>query len=292
MKHLPRKILLTTNNHLGDSVALTAALHDAKKAFPDFQFDYDGKYGDVFRGNPDITRFSRREPYDEIRVTYAGSQRTGDGGNLCEAASKSLSMQLGALTGIFYQKRHSTPYLHLTKDEKTHDFHIGKPYCVLNTNSQNRSEVKAYPHYQRMIDILNEKGITPVLIGGDRGRDITEELHGCVDLRLKTTQRELFSLVYQCELVISPSSGVIHIGAAFRKRMLCIIGARESPVITRYPNCTMLTSKCRRGFDECHACMRFYLHGDHKACEDVVEMNGKPYARCMCEVSPEIWDLL
>lgn len=286
-----RRILLTTNNHLGDSVALTAALHDAKKAFPDFQFDYDGKYGDVFKGNPDITHFDRRSDCIrmDVRYTHYFSIRKAEGGNLCEAASKTLARHLETLTGKRYNSFHSTPYIHLSIDEKMIDFGIRKPYCVLNTNSQDRSEVKAYPHYQRMIDILLAKGITPVLIGGDRGRDITEELRGCVDLRLKTTQRELFSLVYQCELVISPSSGVIHIGAAFGKRMICIIGARESPVITRYPDCVPLTAKCRKGFNECHACMRFYLHGDHKACEDVVEINGKPYARCMSDVSPEIW---
>lgn len=280
-------ILLSTCDHLGDSVVLTAAIHDAKLAFPDIAFDYEGNYGDVFLHNPDITPFEHSRHCNRIRVTYGKGHQTAERGNLCEGMVKTLSYELEPYTEMFFEIKSSAPYLYLTDEEKSRDFGIPKPYCIINSNSQNRSEVKAYPYYQRIINILCEKGITPVLIGGDMKRDITEKLDGCVDLRQQTSIRDLFSLVWQCDSVVSPASGVIHIAAAFNKRALCIIGAREPAKLTKYPSVIHASSTCG-AYNSSIGCMKFHFHRDKGGCNKLKVVNGKLYSDCMCAVPSSV----
>ena len=281
------RILLATHDHLGDSVILTAGLHDAKKEFPDIEFDYEGNYGAVFENNPDITHFSRAEKFHRVFIGYNGGERTGEKGNMCEGMANTLAVELEKLTEKYFEICSSAPCLYLTDEEKTRDFGIRKPYCIINSNSQDRSEVKAYPHYQQIIDILREKGVTSVLIGGDAKRDITEELTGCVDLRMKTSIRDLFSLVWQCDGVISPASGVIHIAAAFGRKSLCITGAREPMKLTDYPNCMHATSECGQ-YNSGIGCMKFHLYRDRHGCQHIMCKNGKLYPKCMGDVPPSV----
>ena len=44
-----------THKHIGDSIILAGAVHNAKTAHPELQFHYDGWAKDLWLHNPDVT---------------------------------------------------------------------------------------------------------------------------------------------------------------------------------------------------------------------------------------------
>ena len=280
------KILLSTHRHLGDTVALTAALRNAKTALPDMQFDYDGSYRDVFANNPDITPFNHDDSdVCRIKVTYHPfSQRRGDGGNLCQGYSKCLALALQSLTGVLIPMSQFTPVINLTDDEKVMYREFGR-YCVINVNCQNCSEVKRYPYWQQIVDACPDMKF--VQVGGNEKRDITTNLMNVIDLRGMTTVRQLFALVSNAAHVVSPSSAVIHIASVFPKvNTHCLVGAREPVALTKYENVGHFCSNCGRYYNA-FGCMSFYTHGLQKTCSNIQNIRGDNYAQCMCDINPK-----
>jgi ADP-heptose:LPS heptosyltransferase len=280
------KILLSTHRHLGDTVALTAALRNAKTALPDVLFDYDGSYRDVFANNPNITPFDHCDSdVTSIKVTYSPfSQRRGDGGNLCQGYSKCLALALQSLTGVLVPMSQFTPVINLTEEEQV-QYRDLERYCVINANCQKCSEVKRYPYWQQIVDACPDMKF--VQVGGNEKRDVTMNLRNVVDLRGTTTVRQLFSLVANAKYVVSPSSAVIHIAAAFKNvNAYCLVGAREPTALTKYANVGHFCSTCGRYFSS-FGCMNFYTHGIHKTCINIKNINDYNYASCMCDINPK-----
>ena len=283
------KIVLTTNDHLGDTVVLSAAIRNAKAAFPDLQIAYSGNYSDVFLNNPDVSDFDK-DGKDVIRlhIRYAPfSQKRGDGGNLCEGFSRNLATALKPFTGRLFDVFQTTPYICLSDDEKRPVVSFDGGYCVLNANCQRCSEVKSYPWFQQIID--RSPCIAFVQIGGNEKRDISQELRGVFDYRGRTSIRELFRLVIHAKWVLSPPSAVVNIAAAFPQvKSLVLTGAREPVVLTGYANARHFATECDRGkYDNEHGCMRFFLHGERKSCDYIDETGIRRYARCMGRISPK-----
>lgn len=279
------KILLKTYNHLGDTVCLTAALRNAKAAYPHFSFAYQGNYADVFLNNPDLDDFDQSKADAVFEIGYRPfPQRYPTGGNLCERQSLALSIELSRFTGRMFDVVVKRPVICLSDDEKKDSPGIGA-YCVLNANCQKCAEVKGYPHWQQVIDARPD--ITFIQVGGNETRDITTNLKRVVDARGRTSIRKLFSLVSHAESVLSPSSAVVHIAAAFPGvKAFCLTGAREPTALTAYPNVRHFHTTCGE-YCENHGCMKFNLQVNEKKCQSVMTVDGRKYARCMFDISPK-----
>ena len=129
-----------------------------------------------------------------------------------------------------------------------------------------------------------------VLIGGTEARDVRMDFGGklpqgdfpnVTDLRGKTNIRELFALVKGSIGVVSPSSAVSHIAAAFGIPQIVLLGARECAGITDYPNATHISSVCvgKETYWRNYGCMHFKTQ-DARSCEHTVSMGGRNYAGC------------
>ena len=279
-------VILRTNDHLGDVVILTNVIHNLKKSFPDINFCVDAreKYLDVFENNPYISWFDKSVADFCIECVYAPySQKTANAGSCIRAFNINAFEKMRIITG---HNRFSIDILTPEFFIKTNDNKYGD-YCVINANCQKCSETKAYPYYQDVID--SRPDIKFIQIGGAEERDITSDLRGVIDVRGKTTVKELIELVSHAKWVISPPSAVVHVASAFPNvKTIVLSGAREPVELTKYPNTTHLTSVCPDGWNRNKGCMKFFMRPvDLRTCTRAHMEKGRKYPQCMCEIKKD-----
>lgn len=279
-------VMLRTNNHLGDVVILTNVIHNLKKSFPDINFCVDAKnnYLDVFENNPYISWFDKDVADFFVECVYAPySQKTANAGSCISAFNINAFEKMRRITS------EDKFFIHILTPEffiKIDDNKYGD-YCIINANCQTCSETKSYPFYQ---DVINSrKDIKFIQIGGNEERDITSNLDGVIDLRGKTSVKELISIVANAKCVISPPSAIVHIAAAFPNvKTIVLSGAREPYILTKYENTIHLTSKCEDGWNEKIGCMKFFMRDiDGRTCRRAIMIKGRKYPKCMCEIKKD-----
>lgn len=273
--------MFRTNDHLGDVVIMTAVFENLKKMFPDIEFGIGTRecYMDVFENNPNISRFKPIEANYIFDCVYAPfSQRVASGGSCIKAFTRNAFSALNA-TPVFEQ---TTAKFYLEETENKYG-----EYCLINANCQRCSETKGYPYYQEIVD--SRPGIKFIQIGGAEERDITSDLTGVIDLRGKTTVKELIALVSHAKWVISPPSAVVHIASAFPNvKVIVLSGAREPVELTEYPNTTHLTSFCVDGYHRNKGCMKFFMRPiDARTCSRAILEKGRKYPQCMCDIKKD-----
>lgn len=280
-----------TCNHLGDTLCLSAALHNAVEVMPNHKFVYCGNYGGVFENTPVEHTVIMKPGW--IRAQYrdfgVDSEYTAVHGTLLEGINESLSKRLG----IDIPCVHKTPVLNLTEQEIEEGLKLrdkdSRPVIVANTNCQTVCDVKGYPWYAEVFRQMPD--VKFILMGGTDSRDIRYHEtfpNNVVDLRGQTSFRQLFSMVYSCDAVLSPPSAVVHISAAFGTPAVCITGAREPIKFTQYPNVTHVFSTCvgKHLYNQYRGCMHFTVR-DARSCEHVVVVNGRRYPSCMACIPAE-----
>ena len=281
------KIRLKSWRHVGDTVCLSAAMANLAFIHPDWEIWYSGNYDEMCEG----TRYAKR-PYEADRVIQlayndgGGYEKTASRGNVCEAYTQALAGHLGesipCATG--------TPVLPYPSECAV----WAEQYkgCILvNSNCQKRSSTKGYPYWNLVCKRLLERGEKVVLMGGSDDRDIEDgnDFSGCIDLRGKTSIRELMALATVSACVVSPASGIVHISAAYDTPCVVVIGAREASGLTDYPFTRRLTNFClgRKEYGVTRGCMHFQADETMKSCEKAVEIDGRWYPECMSRISPD-----
>lgn len=288
---LPTRLIeITTCNHLGDAVCLTAPMLTVKTVLGESAaLRYRGNYGEVFNGLGLGEWPEGAMPTDTYRVDYR-SHSTPDnraqGGNLTEGMYGSLSRHLGIKLPVS-----PVPELRLTKDEIDYALSTLPPSAALiNTNTQRCSTIKGYPWWAEVIRQLKKVGYTPVLTGGREERDIRGDLprlpDGILDLRGQTTIRQMIAIVSRARIVLSPPSSIVHIAAAFGIPTVCITGAREPTGLTAYPNTVHIHTVCTAShlYNKSRGCMHFRMEG----CERPVVIRERQYPSCMACVPAEL----
>lgn len=270
---------LMTNKHIGDAVILTAAAENYAAVYPDTKFRYYGEYPEVFQGNPLFVQDA--EPSKVIGVTYAPySQRTGNGGSHVEAFSRNLFGAMGHIAPP--RLKTDRPILYLSPAE-IENAKVFENAILINAGWQECSQTKAWPHWTALVRIMQEE--TFIQIGAVGGRNFSIDVPEAVDMRGKTTIRQMIAAAAVCKAIVSPSSAIIHMGAAFSKPMVCIIGAREALLMTAYRNLTHMTSICGV-FTAEHSCMTFRIGGDNpRNCPHYVSEQGTRFPKCMANIS-------
>lgn len=95
--------------------------------------------------------------------------------------------------------------------------------------------------WQAAVDRLGAKGFIPVLIGQDQGLDdnrgyVPVDGTGCIDLRGKTTLRELIYLLKNARYILTNDSVPVHIGAAGNAHIGFIASCKHPDYITHWRN--------------------------------------------------------
>jgi len=258
------KILgLMTNNHIGDAVLLTAAAENYAAVHSDTRFRYYGEYQEVFQGNPLF--LPDADPRKVIGITYSPySQKTGNGGTLVEVFSRNLFGFLGHVAPP--HPKTDRPILYLTSAEIENAKVFFSGTILINAGWQECSQTKAWPHWAELVRLMPEE--TFVQIGAIGGRNFSLDVPGAIDMRGKTTIRQMIAAAAVCKAIVSPASAIVHMGAAFSRPTVCIVGAREAAKLTEYRNLVHITSHCPNGiFTANRACMKFRIEdADPRKC--------------------------
>ncbi|MBO4619690.1 MAG: hypothetical protein J5654_06230 [Victivallales bacterium] len=282
---------VTTCNHLGDALCLSAALANLRRVKPDWRVWYAGNYEEIFRGTPWAREMGIRAELSvrcEYR-THGVSDICAEAGSLCDGLTLSLSRSLSIDLEPFCR----APVVRLDDSEREWaSSHPASGKILLNTNCQTGSSVKGYPWWSEVCALLPEFQF--YLTGGREGRDVRDASAfppNVTDLRGATTCRELLALASVCSCAVSPPSSLVHAAAAFDKPTVVVAGAREPTMLTDYPHAAHLHSVClparhAKRYDLRRGCLHFRTD-DPRSCEHPVTINCRNYALCMACIAPE-----
>jgi ADP-heptose:LPS heptosyltransferase len=121
---------------------------------------------------------------------------------------------------------------------KTRGPHINGRYAVLVPGAAPHRPRKRWP-VSRFADIasaLADRGITPVIVGGDAdiplGQDIHAACRGSIDLTGKTSLPDLAGVLGHAEIVIGNDTGPMHLAAAMDTPCLTLFSGDSDPRLT------------------------------------------------------------
>lgn len=274
-------VTFDTHPHLGDNVICTAAVRNIRLSHPEFVFVH--RNSEIVRNNEDFEQDAA--PAKNVGKVAYGSlpdERAGRFGSLVEAYTRHLCKLIGIPIVPMPQK---VPVVVLD-DREIEESRKWNGKWLINANCQTCSISKAYPYWQDVVDLL--PNVHFVQIGGNEQRDISPNLRRVEDMRGKTSVRDLFAMAYGCKGVISPSSAISNIAAAFGKRQIVLNASREPDVLTNYPNVVHVSHKCSCGFGVDNGCIHCRIgNGGGRNCAYYSIMHGMAYCKCQIETEPD-----
>ena len=293
------KLILKCDLSPGDIATMTVAVESLKTYFPNkYAVDVRTPCPDIWEHNPHITPILDDDKEAcRINMQYPSINNSGQRPiNFCNGYTRFLSAYLGVSMEATVNK----PMIYLSDEEKSwvnqvrYNFTDGRdsPYWIVNAGIKNDFTAKAWPieHYQ---DVVNQtRGRIQWVQIGEAGHN-HPKLDGVMDLRGKTTCRELIRLVYHSRGGLGPVTFLQHLCAAFEKPYLCVLGGREDVFWTSYPrqhtfHTIGLLDCCRHG--GCWKSRVVKLNdGDSKdddLCQFPVMGIQRAVGRCMAMIRP------
>lgn len=242
-----QKLLLRCGFALGDIVMLTAAVRDLHLCYPGrFLTDVRTFYPELWEHNPHITPLSEEDPQlVQVDCSYPLINRAETAGCHCLHGfidffnrRLHLGIKLTALRGD----------IHLSAQEKVWASQVHEltgadtPFWVIDAGGKYDVTIKWWEscRYQQVVEHFRGK-VQFVQVG--QCGDHHPRLDGVIDLRGRTTLRELLRLVYHSQGVLCPVTGLMHLAAAVEtrpdrpKNRPCVVvaGGREPAHWEAYP---------------------------------------------------------
>jgi ADP-heptose:LPS heptosyltransferase len=297
-----RKLILKNWQSPGDILMLTAAVRDLHRSHPGmFMTDVRTPFPDLWLHNPYLTSLDEEDADTEsLDVEYPIIGRSDDGVyHFVHAFSLDLEEKLGMRIAVSEAKGD----LHLSDEEmsgkglvaETLGRHVD--YWLICTGGKADYTAKWWiPEYAQEV-VEHFRGRIQFVQFGEAGPNhYHPPLRGVVDLRGKTTVRDLILLVYHAVGVVCPVTFAMHLAAAVPGRpglpggrpCVVVAGGREPGPFTFYKNHQYLHTIgalpcCMEG-----GCWRSRIEpigdGDPKdgeVCTDRVEYRGRWVQRCM-----------
>jgi len=213
----------------GDVMALTAAVRDLHKAYPDL--------------SAPTSKFNRLNVhYDRIRKPgerYFSSKSIKTRANVmgCHMLD-GYREYIGAYLGVDIPVYSLAPDLHFT-DKELSCPPIGPPYWVVFAGGKSDFTNKIWDHenYQAVVDGL--RGAVPFVQVGAQ-KDNHPPLSGVTNLVGKTSLRQLIVLIKHAQGVLCPITCGMHIAAACETPCVVLAGGREPPAWEHYPGHTYI----------------------------------------------------
>ena len=193
-------IKLLPDQSPGNSVVLTTAIRDLKRANPGWKLNVGGGVvRDFFQNNPNIDSSVTEKTADKI-VTAEYPFRGSLTKHYLYSYTESICFQLG----IRIKRGEFRPELFLSKAELSSPRKITEPYWILNSGYRTNISAKYWgdEHFRQLVFEFKNK-IKFVQIGGKSNDLQNPPLSGTIDLRGKTSFRELMLLIYHSEGVVS-----------------------------------------------------------------------------------------
>ena len=253
---------------------------------------------DIWENNPHITPIADDDKDAcQINLQYPSINESGQRPiTFCNGFTRFLAAYLG----VSMEAVTNRPRLYLSDEEKTwanqvrQYFTDGRdvPYWIINAGVKNDFTAKQWPieHYQ---DVVNRtRGRIQWVQIGESGHN-HPKLEGVIDLRGKTTTRELIRLVYHSQGGLGPVTFLQHLCAAWEKPYLCLLGGREDVFWVSYPrqhtfHTVGLLDCCRHG--GCWKSRVVKLNdGDSKdddLCQFPVVGLQRSVSKCMAMIQP------
>lgn len=242
------KIIFKNYQSPGDIVMLTAAIRDLHQSYPgQYLTDVRTSCPDLWINNPYLTEL--KEDEKEVRVLnvkYPLIHKSNTHPyHFIHGFRKFINEELG----LNIQSGFFKGDIHLTQEEKNKPCQVftlmgnNTPYWIINAGGKLDFTTKWWStkRYQDVVD--NFKGKILFVQIGEKGHH-HPKLNNTLDLRGKTTLRELVLLTYHSDGVLTPVSLPMHLAAAVEvkqckpKNRACVVvaGGREPMHWEAYPH--------------------------------------------------------
>lgn len=242
-----RKLILRSGLPPGDIVMLTAAVRDLHRSYPgQYQTDVRTHFPELWECNPFITELTESDPdVLQIDCEYPLINRCNEVPYHCLHGfikflneRLNLSIELSASRGDVHLSNRETLWcsqVHELTGEDT-------PFWIIAAGGKYDVTIKWWEasRYQAVVNYFRGK-IQFVQVG--RLQHHHPKLEGVIDLRGKTTLRELIRLVYHSQGVLCPITSLMHLAAAVPSKekhpqirpCVVIAGGREPAHWEAYP---------------------------------------------------------
>ena len=299
-----QKLMLLNNQAPGDIVMLTAAVRDLHRSYPNrFITDVRTTSMPLWENNPYLTPLEITDR--ELKIVDCRYPLFRESNHLPVHFLNGFIDDLNGKLGLEIKVTQFKGDIHLSNEEKILPSPILQltgghlPYWIIAAGGKFDITIKwwHFRRWQAVVDYFRDR-IRFVQVG-EEGH-YHPPLEGVIDLRGKTTLRELIRLVYHAQGVLCPVTLLMHLAAAVEtkpgapKSRPCVVvaGGREAPHWAAYPTHQFIHTVgalpcCAEG-----GCWRMRTvplgDGDDRdekenLCVDVV--NGLP--RCMDMITPE-----
>ncbi len=243
-----RKLILRNDQSPGDIVMLTAAVRDLHRTYPgEFETDVRTPCTDLWDNNPYITALSEDDPEVEpIDCEYPLIHRSNEAPyHFIHGFIEHLNerLHLGIRPTVFRGDIHVSDLEKSWYSQVEEIFGRPVPFWIVVAGGKNDYTTKWWAHdrYQRVIDYF--AGHVLFVQVGESGH-AHPPLRGVLDLRGKTTLRQLVRLVYHAQGALCPVTLMMHLAAAvecppgrIRNRPCVVVaGGREPPHWEAYPH--------------------------------------------------------
>ena len=300
-----QKLILTNFQSPGDVVMLTAAVRDLHACHPNqFLTDVRTPFPALWENNPHLTPLKKKHRgVKRIECRYPlihqSNQRPV---HFLQGFIEDLNEKLG----LRIQPTLFKGDIHLSDEEKSRPSLVQQitgvdvPFWIIAAGGKHDFTIKWW-HFRRWQAVVDHfKGKLLFVQVGEKDH-YHPPIEGVIDLRARTTLRELIQLVYHAQGVLCPVTLLMHLAAAVEakpdgpKRRPCVVvaGGRESPAWEAYPTHQFIHTVgalpcCSQG--GCWRSRTVPLGDGHKfdeeknLCVDVV--SGLP--RCMEMITPAV----
>lgn len=228
-----RRLILRNHQLVGDSLMMTPAVRDLKRAFSNWEIKVETNHQHIWDNNPHITQFSGSSEVFNIGPRIVTQSSKTSGLHFTMGFRMSLEDQLK----IKIPQGPLKPELFLSDYEKKRKVINGK-YWVVNIDCGPYAAKRWFDErWQEVVDIL--KWITFVQVGLAKDNKYRLKGNNVIDYVGKTQDfetglRDLFTLVYHSQGCLSLVSSLTHIAAAFDKPCVVPAGAREPVTFEGY----------------------------------------------------------
>ena len=228
-----RRLILRNHQLLGDSLQMTPAVRDLKKANPSWEIKVETNHQHIWDNNPHITQFEGNGEVFNIGPKIVTQSSKTSGLHFTMGFRMSLEDQLK----IKIPQGLLKPELFLNDYEKNRKIIDGK-YWVINIDCGPYAAKKwINERWQEVINHFNWMTFVQVGLPKDntyklQGKNVIDYIGKTQDI--DTGLRDLFVLVYHSEGCLSLVSSLMHIAAAFEKPCVIPAGAREPVTFEGY----------------------------------------------------------
>jgi len=300
------KLVLKHRRAPGDIIAMTGVVRDLALARPDVEIGVMTTYSALWENNPHIRLHNTGSGFPKesrvVQLEYGEGIKAQR--NEVVHFMPWFHRDLQKRTGLVAPVTQPYPDLHLSAYEKTRIF-SGRYWIMISGGKADMpAKVWRIDRFQRVVDMLAERGINVVHIGTDAKNNWHPELRGVINLVNKTTLRDVLRLLHGADGAICGVTMLMHAAAALQKPCVCLAGGREAwwweayirensglvcPEKIQVPH-RFLHTIGQLDCCEHHGCWRSKVVGDDPSqnCVYPIRQGEETVPKCLDMISPEM----